>query len=109
MMVDTNNEDVLGEAARWSRAGHRVALVTVIRTWPSSPRRVGSQLVVRDDGHFLGSVSGGCAEGMVLEEARKTLGDGTARTFEFGVTDDLARQYGLACGGRAVVYIEAIE
>lgn len=108
-MTETMEEDVLGEAARWRSDGRRVALVTVIRTWPSSPRRVGSQLAVRDDGHFLGSVSGGCAEGMVLEEARKTIDDGVARTFEFGVPDELARQYGLACGGRAAVYIEAIE
>jgi len=101
--------DVLSQAADWCQAGHRVALVTVVRTWPSSPRPAGSQLALRDDGHFVGSVSGGCAEGMVVEEAGKTLDDGTARTFEFGVTDEMARTFGLACGGRAEVYIEAID
>ncbi|MDH5674447.1 MAG: XdhC family protein [Myxococcales bacterium] len=107
-MADPNERDVLEQAEQWSRDGHGVAIVTVVRTWPSSPRPVGSQLVVRDDGHFLGSISGGCAEGMVVAEAQKTLADGQTRSFEFGVTGEQARQFGLACGGRGMVYIEAV-
>ena len=69
-------EDILGTAARWCDEDRDVALATVIATWGSSPRPVGSQLVADGEGHFEGSVSGGCIEGAVIEEARKVMGAG---------------------------------
>jgi xanthine dehydrogenase accessory factor len=93
----------------WRNAGKQVALATVIRTWGSSPRPAGSHLVVTDDGYFIGSVSGGCIEAAVIEEARDVMNDGRPRTLEFGISDELAWDTGLACGGSVRVYVEPIE
>jgi xanthine/CO dehydrogenase XdhC/CoxF family maturation factor len=93
----------LQTAASWLAAGHKVALGTVIRTWGSAPRPTGSQIAVRGDGAFLGSVSGGCVEGAVIEAALQSIGD-----LEFGVTDARAWEVGLACGGRIQIHVEAI-
>jgi xanthine/CO dehydrogenase XdhC/CoxF family maturation factor len=101
--------DVLATAADWQRSGRRVALATVVATWGSSPRPAGSQLAVDEGGRFVGSVSGGCVEGAVIEEARAVLGDGRPRLLEFGVSDDDAWQVGLACGGRIQVFVERID
>jgi xanthine/CO dehydrogenase XdhC/CoxF family maturation factor len=95
-------------AATWLAAGHKVALGTVIRTWGSAPRPAGSQIAVRDDGAFLGSVSGGCVEGAVIEAALKSIADGESRELEFGVTDDRAWEVGLACGGRIQIFVETV-
>ncbi|HWA03850.1 MAG TPA: XdhC family protein [Rhizomicrobium sp.] len=101
-------EDILGTAEAWVNEGHKVALGTVVRTWGSSPRPAGSQLVVRDDGAFVGSVSGGCVEGAVIGEALAAMGDGKTRLLEFGVSDDQAWAVGLACGGRIEVFVEPV-
>ncbi len=84
-------------AAAWLAAGHKVALGTVIRTWGSAPRPAGSQIAVRDDGAFLGSVSGGCVEGAVIEAALGAIIDAKSRELEFGVTRrrGLERRIGL--------------
>jgi xanthine/CO dehydrogenase XdhC/CoxF family maturation factor len=100
--------DVLDAAADWLAAGRKVALGTVVRTWGSSPRQAGSQIAVRDDGAFLGSVSGGCVEGAVIEEAQAAMQDGKVRTLEFGVSDERAWEVGLACGGRIEIFVEPI-
>ncbi|MEM8605968.1 MAG: XdhC family protein [Myxococcota bacterium] len=99
---------LLGTARDWKRAGHRVALATVVRTWGSSPRPAGSHLIVRDDGLFLGSVSGGCVEGAVVEEAHGVMGSGSPKMLEFGVTHEQAWEVGLACGGSVRIYVEPI-
>jgi xanthine/CO dehydrogenase XdhC/CoxF family maturation factor len=99
----------LQTAASWCAAGHRVALGTVIRTWGSAPRPAGSQIAVRGDGAFLGSVSGGCVEGAVIEAALQSIADGKSRDLEFGVTDARAWEVGLACGGRIQIHVEAVE
>jgi xanthine/CO dehydrogenase XdhC/CoxF family maturation factor len=101
-------DDVLGTAARWLDAGHKVALGTVVKTWGSSPRPSGSQIVVRDDGAFVGSVSGGCVEGAVIEEARAAMEDRKIRNLEFGVSDEQAWSVGLACGGRVEIFVEPV-
>jgi xanthine dehydrogenase accessory factor len=101
-------DNVLETAARWIDAGHRVALATVVRTWGSSPRPAGSQVVVRDDGAFAGSVSGGCVEGAVIEEARESMRDGRTRKLEFGVSDQQAWDVGLACGGHIEIFVEPV-
>lgn len=89
--------------------GHHVAIATVLRTWGSSPRPVGSQLAVRSDGLFVGSVSGGCVEAAVIAAAQEVLETGRPRTLEFGVSDDDALEVGLACGGRIELDVTAAE
>lgn len=102
-------EDVLAEAERWRRAGRGVALATVVETWGSAPRPVGSHLVIDADGNFLGSVSGGCVEGAVIEEAADVIGKGEPKMLEFGVADETAWRVGLSCGGRIKVYVERVD
>lgn len=99
---------VLAQALDWHVAGHRVAVATVIETWGSAPRPAGSQMVIREDSHMIGSVSGGCVEGAVIVEALETLDDGAARVLEYGVSDDDAFAVGLACGGRIRVLVEPV-
>lgn len=103
------HEEVLTKAADWLAAGHRVALATVVKTWGSSPRPAGSHLAVRDDQEFVGSVSGGCVEKAVIEEAVQAMEDGQSRLLEFGVSNEQAWAVGLACGGRIEVRVEPIQ
>lgn len=100
--------DILREAEAWKREGREVALATVVETWGSAPRPVGSHLLVDGEGRFLGSVSGGCVEGDVLNEAIEVIGDGKPRTIEFGVADETAWRAGLSCGGRIKVFVEKV-
>ena len=103
------SEDVLALAWRWLEEGRRAALATVVSTWGSSPRPPGSQLLVDDQGAFLGSVSGGCIEAAVVREALEVMQGGTPRLLEFGVSNEQAWEVGLACGGRVQVYVERLE
>ena len=105
----TNEEDVLSAAESWRRAGREVAIATVVETWGSSPRPVGSHLAIDGQGHFLGSVSGGCVEGAVVSEALEVIADGAPKVLEFGVADETAWQVGLSCGGRIKVYVERVD
>ncbi len=109
MMGASHHDDVLRQAADWRDAGKGVALATVVATWGSSPRPVGSQLVVDDSGAMLGSVSGGCIEGAVVHEARAVIADGKPRLIDYGVTHEQAWEVGLACGGKVQVYVERLE
>ena len=102
-------EDILGQAAAWRRSGKGVALATVVTTWGSSPRPVGSQLAVDDSGKFAGSVSGGCIEGAVIKEALDAIATGKPRLLDFGVTNEQAWDVGLACGGKVQVFVERLE
>jgi xanthine dehydrogenase accessory factor/LAO/AO transport system kinase len=101
-------EDVLDQAEAWRKEGRKVALATVVTTWGSSPRPVGSQLAVDGEGKFLGSVSGGCIEGAVIKEALAAIGDGKPRLLDFGVTNEQAWEVGLACGGKVQVFVEKL-
>lgn len=104
----SNSADPLATAAAWI-AGHRkVVIATVTRTWGSAPRPAGSQMAVRDDGAFTGSVSGGCVEGAVIGEAQNALNDGKVRNLRFGVSDEDAWAVGLACGGTIEVHVAPI-
>lgn len=105
----STDDDVLRTASLWLEKGHKVALGTVVRTWGSSPRPAGSQIVVRDDGAFSGSVSGGCIEGAVIEESLASMRDGKVRNLSFGVSDELAWSVGLACGGKVEVFVEPVH
>ena len=102
-------EDVLDTAVRWVANGQKVAICTVVETWGSSPRSVGSQLAVDARGEFVGSVSGGCIEGAVIREALGVIENGTPRMLEFGVSDEQAWDVGLACGGTVRVYVERVD
>jgi xanthine dehydrogenase accessory factor len=95
-------------ALRWLRAGHAVVLGTVIRTSGSAPRQAGSHIAIRDDGAFAGSVSAGCVEGAVIEEALAALKDARNRRLRFGVADDHSFTLGLACGGEIEVFLEPL-
>jgi xanthine/CO dehydrogenase XdhC/CoxF family maturation factor len=112
-MSSTNTDllgtDILAQAETWRRAGKQVALATVIETWGSAPRPIGSHLVIDEDGHFLGSVSGGCVEGAVVAEAADVIADGKPRSLEFGVADETAWRVGLSCGGRIRIYVERVD
>ena len=103
------DHDSIPEIARdWHRAGQGAVLATVIETWGSAPRPAGSQLVVSGAGEIMGSVSGGCVEGAVVEEATAALIDGKPRVLTFGVSDEEAFAVGLACGGTIRILIEPI-
>lgn len=100
--------DPLEIAEHWLDAGRKVAIATVVQTWGSAPRPVGSHLVIDAEGNFEGSVSGGCVEGAVVTEAVEVLESGKARMLEFGVADETAIQVGLSCGGTIKVYVEPV-
>jgi xanthine dehydrogenase accessory factor len=101
-------DDILNRAYEWQKAGRGVALCTVVRTWGSSPRPVGSHMAVDGDAAFVGSVSGGCIEGAVIQEALAAIADGQPRLLDFGVSDEQAWEVGLACGGRVQVWVERL-
>jgi xanthine/CO dehydrogenase XdhC/CoxF family maturation factor len=107
--VTSDTVGVLETAAEWQAAGRRVALATVVDTWGSSPRPVGSQLLIDDAGEFLGSVSGGCIEAAVIGEALEVLDSGHPRLLDFGVSNEQAWEVGLACGGKVRVYVERLD
>lgn len=105
----TDHDKVLETAQAWLTAGHGVALATVVKTWGSAPRPAGSQLAVRKDGTFVGSVSGGCVEGAVISEAMDAIADGKPRNLAFGVSNEQAWEVGLACGGQIEIFVERID
>ena len=100
--------DPLDIAETWKGEGRNVAIATVIETWGSAPRPVGSHLVIDAEGNFEGSVSGGCVEGAVISEAIDVISSGAPKLLEFGVADETAWRVGLSCGGRISVYVERI-
>jgi xanthine/CO dehydrogenase XdhC/CoxF family maturation factor len=107
-MLSTDS-DILKAAEDWRKEGRSVALATVVETWGSAPRPVGANLVIDQDGNFLGSVSGGCVEGAVVTEALDVIDSGTPKMLEFGVADETAWKVGLSCGGKIRVLVEKVE
>src|SRR5712691_6080286 len=100
--------EVLTELKTWTNAGEDAAVATVVETWGSSPRPLGSKMVVTRSGKMAGSVSNGCIEGAVFEEAQKVLKSRQPKIAAFGVADDVAFSVGLACGGHIEVFIQAL-
>jgi xanthine dehydrogenase accessory factor len=98
----------LSKALDWLAEGRGVALATVIQTWGSAPQPVGSQLLIDDDGNFLGSVSGGCVEAEVITEAADVIASGEPKALEYGVEDNKAWSVGLACGGSIRIFVEKV-
>jgi len=100
--------DILPDIDRWHAAGMKVAVATVIRTVGSSPRPLGSRMAVSEAGGIAGSVSGGCIEGAVFEEAQSVLEDGRPKRLRYGISDEQAWAVGLTCGGEVEVLVERI-
>ncbi len=109
MLETANVLDPLEIAEAWLKEGRRVAIATVIETWGSAPRPVGSHLVIDGNGNFQGSVSGGCVEGAVITEAADVIASGAAKILDFGVADETAWRVGLSCGGRIRVLVERVD
>ncbi len=107
--LKSRQSEILETAAAWIGQGRSVAIATVISTWGSSPRPVGSQAVISDQRNFEGSVSGGCVETAVIEEALDVIDRGESRVLEFGVSNEQAWEVGLACGGTIQIYLEPVE
>jgi xanthine/CO dehydrogenase XdhC/CoxF family maturation factor len=105
----TTDTDILKAAEEWRKNGREVALATVVETWGSAPRPVGSNLIIDAEGNFLGSVSGGCVEGAVVAESLDVIESGKPKMLEFGVADETAWQVGLSCGGTIRVFVEKVE
>src|SRR5437867_13397764 len=101
--------ELLSELEQWTRDGEDIALATVVETWGSSPRPLGSKMVVTRSGKMAGSVSNGCIEGAVFDEAQKVLKSSQPKMAAFGVADDVAFEVGLACGGHVEVFIEPMS
>ncbi|GIL00230.1 MAG: XshC-Cox1-family protein [Alphaproteobacteria bacterium] len=101
--------DELATAQAWAEEGRKVAIATVVETWGSAPRPVGAHLVIDHDGHFEGSVSGGCVEGEVVAEAIEVIASGKPKMLEFGVADETAWRVGLSCGGRIRVHVTPLD
>lgn len=99
--------DLLPQINRWRRQGKQVAVATLVQVYGSAPQPLGVKMAISAAGEIAGSVSGGCVEGAVAQEALAVLAAGRPRLVEYGIADDLAQSVGLACGGRIAVYIEA--
>jgi xanthine dehydrogenase accessory factor len=104
-----NAEDILSIAAGWTAEGEKVAIATVTETWGSSPRPAGSRMAVTASGRIAGSVSGGCIEGAVAQAAQDVMASGAPKLLDFGVTNEMAWEVGLACGGKVKVFVEPLE
>jgi xanthine dehydrogenase accessory factor len=100
--------DVMTEVKAWLEQGDPVAVATVISTWGSAPRPAGSRMAISQSGKIAGSVSGGCLEGEVFEQAQAILTGKPAKLFHYGVSDDLAWTVGLSCGGEIDVLVEPL-
>jgi len=109
MLYGHHMKDILPDLTRWFDSGEPVAIATVVQTWGSSPRKVGAKMGVAGGGKMTGSVSGGCVEGAVVEEALDCLETGRPRLLHFGVADETAWEVGLACGGSIDVFVQRLD
>lgn len=96
----------LPEIEAWKKNGKQVAIATVTKVEGSAPRPVGARLAVTEDGEMAGSVSGGCVENAVIMEAQEVLLTGEPRLLRYGISDEMAWDVGLACGGTIEVFVE---
>ena len=109
-MKNSFDEKILDEAKDWLEAKRNVVLATVIQTWGSSPRQVGSRMIVNENGDFSGSVSGGCVETAVVRECIDLIKENKpCKKIEFKVSNESAWEVGLACGGEIAVYLEQVN
>ncbi|MGF6511248.1 XdhC family protein [Paraburkholderia sp. 32] len=107
--MDSVDLEVLKSSARWLADGHRALLVTVVKTWGSSPRPEGAMLAVRDDGLVVGSVSGGCIEDDLIDRVRQRGIEQThPEAVKYGITAEEAHRFGLPCGGTIQLVLEPL-
>jgi len=107
--MDSVDLEVIKAAVNWTEAGHGATLGTVTRTWGSAPRPVGAMLVIRDDGHVMGSVSGGCVEDDLIDKVKRhQLAAGKPEVTTYGVSDEEAKRWGLPCGGTLQLVLEPV-
>ena len=104
-----NAENIFATAATWLEDGETVAIATVTETWGSSPRPAGSRMAITKSGRIAGSVSGGCIEGAVADAAQTVMETQTPKLLDFGVTNEMAWEVGLACGGKVKVFVEKLS
>ena len=102
-------KEILDEVAKWRADGEQVVVATVVATKRSAPRPVGTSLAVSESGKMCGSVSGGCVESDVYENAQEVLASGEPKLLHYGITDDMAWSVGLPCGGEIDVFLERVE
>ena len=105
----TEVDDILTPMSVWLKEKRKVALATVISTWGSAPRPVGGQMAIDSDGEIIGSVSGGCIEGAVINEGINSINDGKLRIKDYGISNDMAWEVGLACGGELKILIQPLN
>ena len=109
-MTTPFDEKILEEADNWVDANQKVVLATVVQTWGSSPRKIGSKMIVNETGDFSGSVSGGCVESVVIQECIALIkNDKPFKKLEFKVSNEKAWDVGLACGGEISIFLEQIK
>ena len=109
-MKKSFEETILEKTNLWTKSNQKVALATVIQTWGSSPRPIGSKMIVNEKGDFSGSVSGGCVEANVIRECIELIKNNNPfKKIEFKVSNENAWDVGLACGGEVTIYIEQIN
>jgi xanthine/CO dehydrogenase XdhC/CoxF family maturation factor len=102
-------KEILPEVEAWRDAGEKVVVATVVATRRSAPRPIGTSLAVSESGKMCGSVSGGCVESDVFDNAMAVMRDGTPRLLHYGITDEMAWDVGLPCGGEIDVFVEPVE
>ena len=101
--------ELLDDINRWQSEGKAVALATVVKLYGSAPRPLGAKMAISSGGEMVGSVSGGCVEGAVTQEALAVLESRQPRLIEYGISDELAMNVGLACGGTIEVFVEPLN
>ena len=102
-------KEILDEVERWRESGEKVVVATVVATRRSAPRPVGTSLAISESGKMCGSVSGGCVESDVYENAMEVMQSGEPKMLSYGITDEMAWDVGLACGGAIDVFVEPVD
>jgi xanthine/CO dehydrogenase XdhC/CoxF family maturation factor len=102
-------KEILSEVEQWREDGEQVVVATVVATRRSAPRPVGTSLAISESGKMCGSVSGGCVESDVYENAMEVMASGEPKLLSYGISDDLAWSVGLPCGGEIDVFVERVE
>ena len=105
----SNLDNIIEPTIEWLKKGEMIAIATVISTWGSSPRQVGGQMAINQNSEIIGSVSGGCVENAVIAEALESIKDKKHRVKDYGISNNLAWEVGLACGGQLKILSQPLE